>query len=176
VDERLRKAGLEDYIDFIHAKVLFEIDYGDMHHDDRAINQFIGHLLQHPEYANKLRAMVQPAFAEMMRAIAAKKGVTLSRAEIEELLRTAVAAGIANEKKVTFWLQNWTSEIFDPPADYALEWSAQFDRPTRKVPSPETLNEDLIPQLEVTQKKILKDRCSTVSLGALLGKTAPWLG
>ena len=105
-----------DYIDFIHAKVFFEVDHGDMHHDDRAINHFIGHLLQHPEYANKLRAMVQPAFAEMMRAITAKKSVAVSRAEIETLLRAAVAAGIASEKKITLWLQNWTSEIFDAPA------------------------------------------------------------
>jgi hypothetical protein len=185
VDARLRKAGLEDYLDFIHAKVVFEVDHGDMHHDDRAINHFIGHLLQHPEYANKLRAMVQPAFAEMMRAIAAKKGVTLSRPEIETLLRAAVTAGIASEKKITLWLQNWTSEIFDPPADYALDWSAHFDRPTRKVPSPETWNDELIPQLQVLKKKILKDRkerlirfrgkCA-LSSGIALGAVFPTVG
>jgi len=185
VDARLRKAGLEDYIDFIHAKVIFEVDHGDMHHDDRAINHFIGHLLQHPEYAKKLRAMVQPAFAEMMRAIAAKKGVTLSRPEIEELLRAAVSTAVASEQKVTIWLQNWTSQIFDPPADYALDWSIYFDRPTRKVPSPETWNNELIPQLEVLQKKILKDRkerlirfrgrCS-LSSGIALGATFPTVG
>jgi hypothetical protein len=187
VDERIRKAGLEDYKDFVHAKVFFEIDHGDMHHDDRAINHFIGHLLQHPEYANKLRAMVQPAFAEMMRALATKKGITLSRPEIEELLRTSVEAGIASEKKITFWLQNWTSEIFDPPADYALDWSAYFDRPTRKVPAPETWNNELIPQLEVLKKKILKDRkerlirfrgkcalSSGIALGAVFPSVGGW--
>jgi hypothetical protein len=82
VDERLRAAGLGDYIDFIHAKVVFEVDHGDMHHDDRAINHFIGHLLQHPDYADKLRAIAQPAFATIMRSIVAKKGVTLSRRKI----------------------------------------------------------------------------------------------
>jgi len=94
LDERLRKAGLGDYIDLLHAKVGFELGNGDMHHDDRAINHFISHLLNHPEYEDKLRAMVQPAFAEIMRAIGAKKGVVLERAEIESLLRAAVAAGI----------------------------------------------------------------------------------
>lgn len=185
VDDRLRKAGLADYIDFIHAKVLFEVDHGDMHHDDRALNHFIGHLLQHPEYANKLRAMVQPAFAEMMRAITAKKGVSVSRAEIETLLRAAVAAGIASEKKITLWLQNWTSEIFDAPADYAVDWSAHFDRPTRKVPSPEMWNNELVPQLEGLKKKILKDRkerlirfrgkCA-LSSGIALGAVFPTVG
>ena len=185
VDERLRKAGLGDYIDFIHAKMFLEVDHGDMHHDDRAINHFIGHLLQHPEYANKLRAMVQPAFAEMMRAIGAKKGVTLSRPEIEALLRAAVSAAVASEQKMTVWLQNWTSEIFDPPADYALDWSAHFDRPTRKVPSPETWNNELIPQLVLLKKKILKDRkerlirfrgkCA-LSSGIALGAVFPTVG
>ena len=185
IDDRLRNAGLADYIDFIHAKVFFEVDHGDMHHDDRAINHFIGHLLQHPEYANKLRAMVQPAFAEMMRAITARKGVTVSRAEIETLLRAAVAAGIASEKKITLWLQNWTSEIFDPPADYAVDWSAHFDRPTRKVPSPEMWNNELVPQLEGLKKKILKDRKErlirfrgkcTLSSGIALGAVFPRWG
>jgi hypothetical protein len=187
VNERLRMAGLGDYIEFIHSKVYFEVDHGDMHHDDRAINHFIGHLLQHPEYASKLRAMVQPAFAEMMRAISAKKGVTLSRADIETLLRAAVTAGIASEKKITLWLQNWTSEIFDPPADYALDWSACFDRQTRRVPSPDTWNNDLIPQLEVIKKKILKDRkerlirfrgkcalSSGIALGAMFPTVGGW--
>lgn len=187
IDKRLRKAGLEDYIDFIHAKVTFEIDHGDMHHDDRAINHFIGHLLQHPEYAEKLRKMVEPAFAEMMRAISAKKGVTLSRSDIEGLLRAAVSTAVASEPKVTVWLQNWTSEIFDPPADYALDWSAYFDRPTRKVPPPEIWNDELIPQLQVLKKRILKDRkerlirfrgkcalSSGIALGAIFPTVGGW--
>jgi glutaredoxin 2 len=138
LDERLRKAGLGDYVGFIHRKVFFDVGHGDMHNDERAINHFISHLFNHPEYADKLRAMVQPAFAEMMRTIGAKKGVVLERAEIEALLRAAVVAGIASEKKITVWLQNWTNETFDPPPDYSLDWSSHFDRPTRKVPSPET--------------------------------------
>jgi hypothetical protein len=185
LDERLRKAGLVDYIDLIHAKVGFELGHGDMHHDDRAINHFISHLLSHPEFADKLRAMVQPAFAEVMRTITAKKGVVLERNEIETLLRSAVAAGIAGEKKVTLWLQNWTSEIYDPPADYVLDWSSQFDRPTRRVPSPETWNKELIPELEALKKKILAERrerlirfrgkCS-LSTGIALGATFSVVG
>jgi SMODS-associated and fused to various effectors sensor domain len=96
-----------------------------------------------------------------------------------------VASGIASEKKMTLWLQNWTSEIFDPAADYALDWSAHFDRPTRKVPSPETWNNELIPQLEVLKKKIVKDRkerlirfrgkCA-LSSGVALGAVFPTVG
>jgi hypothetical protein len=187
VDERLRTAGLGDYIDFIQRKVCVEVGHADMHHDDRAINHFISHLLSHPEYADKLRAMVQPAFAAVMRAIVAKRGVVLERAEIEALLRTAVASGIAGEKKITVWLQNWTSEIFEPPADYALDWSSRFDRATRKVPSQETWESELIPQLQALKKKILKERkerlirfrgrcalSSGIALGAIFPTVGGW--
>jgi hypothetical protein len=185
LDGRLRNAGLGDYINFIHAKVYLDVGHGDMHHDDRAINHFISRLLSHPEYADKLKAMVQPAFAEIMREISARKGNVIQRAEIEKLLQAAVAAGIAGEKKITLWLQNWTSESFDAPADYALDWSSQFDRPSRKVPKPETWNGLLVPELDALKKRILKERkerlirfrgkCALTS-GVALGATFPTVG
>jgi SMODS-associated and fused to various effectors sensor domain len=185
LDERLRKVSLGDYLEFIYAKVHFDVGHGDMHHDDRAINHFISRLLDHPKYADKVRAMVQPAFAEIMRAIGAKKGVVLERAEIETLLQAAVAAGVAGEKKITLWLQNWTSESFDPPADYALDWSSHFDRATRRVPSPETWSKELIPELEALKKKLLAERKerlirfrgkAALSTGVALGAVFPTVG
>jgi CBASS immunity sensor of nucleotide second messenger signals/Cap4-like dsDNA endonuclease family protein len=185
VDERLRKAGLEDYIDFIHAKVYFDVGHGDMHHDDRAINHFMSRLLSHPTYAEKVIATVRPAFAEILREIGARKGKVIERVEIETLLQAAVASSLAAEKKITLWLQNWTSEMFDPPADYALDWSSLFDRPTRKVPSPDIWNNQLVPELETLKKKILaekKDRLirfrgkCTLSTGVALGATFPTIG
>jgi hypothetical protein len=185
LDRRLRDAGLGDYLDFIYAKVYIDVGHGDMHHDERAIDHFISRLLNHPDYADKLRAMVQPAFAETMRAIGAKKGIVLERVELEALLRAAVAAGVAGERKITLWLQNWTRESFDPPADYPVDWSSHFDRPTRKVPSPETWNERLVPELETLKKKILTERkerlirfrgkCA-LSTGIALGATFPTVG
>jgi hypothetical protein len=185
LDDRLRDAGLGDYLDFIHAKVYIDVGHGDLHHDDRAINHFISRLLSHPDYADKLRAMVQPAFAEIMREIGARKGNVIERAEIEKLLQSAVAAGIAGEKKITLWVQNWTSESFDPPADYALDWSSHFDRAMRKVPSPETWNKELIPELEALKKKLLTERrerlirfrgkCA-LSTGVAMGAVFPTVG
>lgn len=187
LDGRLRAAGLGDYVDFIHRKVYIDVGHGDMHHDDRAINHFISRLLNHPDYADKVRAMVQPAFAEIMRAIGASKGSVLERAEIEKLLRAAVAAGVAGERKITLWLQNWTSESFEPPADYAVDWSSHFDRATRKVPSPETWNRELIPELDALKKKLLVERkerlirfrgkcalSSGVALGAIFPTVGGW--
>ncbi len=185
LEERLRSAGLGDYVDFILSKVFIDVGHGYMHHDDHAIDLFIGRLLKHPDYADKVRAMVLPTYAEIMREIGARKGNVIERAEIEKLLQAAVAAGIAGEKKITLWLQNWTSESFDPPADYGLDWSAHFDRSTRKVPSPETWNKQLIPELEALKKKILAERkerliqfrgkCA-LSSGVALGATFPTVG
>lgn len=185
LDARLRKAGLGGHIDFIYAKVYLDVGHGDMHHDDRAINHFIARLLSHPDYAEKVRAMVLPAFAEVMREIAARKGNVIERAEIEKFLQAAVASGIASEKKITLWLQNWTNESFEPSADYALDWSTHFDRPTRKVPSPEIWNEQLIPELETLKRKILAERKERItrfrgkcalSTGIALGATFPTVG
>jgi hypothetical protein len=153
--------------------------------DDRALGQFVNHLLSHPDYAEKVRAVVLPAFAETLRMIGARKGSVIERAEIEKLLQNAVAAGIAGEKKVTLWLQNWTSETFDVPAGYALDWSQHFDRPTRRVPSPEAWNNQLLPELYALKKKILSERKErlvrfrgkcTLSTGVALGAVFPTVG
>jgi len=185
LDSRLREAGLDAYIEFIHAKVNLDVGHSDMHHDDRALGQFVNNLLSHPDYAERVRAVVLPAFAETLRMIGARKGSVIERAEIEKLLRDSVAAAIAGEKKVTLWLQNWTSETFDIPADYALDWSQHFDRPTRKVPPPEIWDGQLIPELNALKKKILSERKErlirfrgkcTLSSGVALGAVFPTVG
>ena len=50
LDERLRSNGVGDYLDFIHEKVFIEIGYGDLCHDDRAIEIFVARLLNHPDH------------------------------------------------------------------------------------------------------------------------------
>jgi hypothetical protein len=120
-----------------------------------------------------------------MRMIGARKGNVIDRADMEKILQDAVKASIASEKKVTLWLQNWTSETFDVAADYSLDWSSYFDRPTRGVPSPEQWNNELIPRLEAVKKKILKERkerliqfrgkCA-LSSGVALGAVFPTVG
>ncbi|MBI1826036.1 MAG: SAVED domain-containing protein [Planctomycetes bacterium] len=185
LDQRLRKNGLADYIDFIHAKVFIEIGHGDLRHDDRALELFIARLLTHPEYAGRLRAMVQPAFAELMRAIGASKGVVLERAHIEKILRVAVASAGHHEKGITVWIQNWTKESLEPKADHSLDWSSHFDRTTRRVPSFETWNNDLLPELRSLQKRItaehmerlirLRGKCA-LSTGIALGSAFPGVG
>lgn len=185
VTARLTAIGLGDLADFIYDKVFIEIGYGDLCHDDRAIELFVARLQNHPEYAGKLRAMVQPAFAEITRAIASNRGTTLERAAIDAILRAAVLTSLEPEQGLTLWIHNWTQESFEPPADYVLDWSSHFERATRKVPAEKTWNEELLPQLATLKKTILaakterlirfRGKC-TLSTGIALGAEFPAVG
>ena len=186
VDERMRNHDLNDeQIQFIHDKVFIDVGHSDLSHDERALEIFIARLLSHPEFAGKIRAMVQPAYAELIRRISASKGVVLERASIEGFLRSAVLASLSQEASVTVWIQNWTKEAFDPPADYELDWSSHFDRASRRVPTPDVWNNDLVPQLDALRKQImaagavrtirLRGKCA-LSTGVALGATFPAVG
>jgi hypothetical protein len=185
LDQRIADCGLAEFTEFIHDKVDIEIGHGDLHHDDRAVEIFIARLLAHPEYAGKLRAMVQPAFAELIRAIGAKKGVVLERGSIEQILRNAIAVGTVSEKAIVLWIQNWTREQFDLTADHELDWSSHFDRPSRRVPSVEGWNSTLMPELSAMQKRIMAARTErlirfrgkcALSTGVALGAMFPAVG
>lgn len=186
VDERMRKHGLSDeQIQFIHDKVFIEVGHGDLSHDERALELFIARLLSHPEFAGKIRAMVQPAYAELFRRLSASKGVVLDKGLIESILRSAVLTDLSKEASVTVWIHNWTKETFDPPADYELDWTASFDRASRRVPSSDAWNNDLVPQLDFLRKQImaagavrtiqLRGKCA-LSTGVAIGAAFPAVG
>jgi hypothetical protein len=186
VDERMRKHDLtEEQIQFIHDKVFIEVGHGDLSHDERALELFIARLLAHPEFAGKIRAMVQPAYAELLRRVSASKGVVLDKPLIESILRSAVLVDLSQEASVTVSIHNWTKETFDPPADYELDWTANFDRASRRVPPPDVWNSDLVPQLDALRKQImttgamrtirLRGKCA-LSTGVALGATFPAVG
>ncbi len=129
--------------------------------------------------------MVQPAFAELLRAIHAKRGAVLERSDVEQILRAAVAAATPTEKALTVYIHNWTRETFDIPADYSLDWSEHFDRSSRRVPSPKIWNSQLLPELKSVKEKIAADRAERVirfrgkcalSTGIALGATFPIVG
>src|SRR5260370_13704892 len=76
-------------------------------------------------------------------------------------------------------------ESLGAPAEYGVDWSSHFDRVTRKVPSPETWNKELIPELEALKKKLLAERrerlirfrgkCA-LSTGVAMGAVFPTVG
>lgn len=186
VDERMRNVGLSDEdIAFIHKKVFIDVGNGDLAHDERALDLFVAQMLKHPEFASKLRAMVLPAYPELLRKIGASKGIVLEKATIETLLRTAVLSHLSEEASVTLWVHNWTKEVFSPPPDYELDWTPLFDRGSRKVPSSESWTDDLVPKLDALRQQIiaagavrtirLRGKC-TLSTGVAIGATFPSVG
>ncbi len=186
VDQRMRAHRLsDDQIAFIHDKVSIEIGHGDLAHDDRAIELFIARLLSHPDFAGKLRAMVQPAYAELVRRVGASKGVVLEKSTIESLLRAAVLPALSPESSVSVWIHNWTKETYEPPADYELDWTAHFNRADRRVPTPKVWAKDLLPQLDTLRKTIMtagaarliqfRGKCA-LSTGIALGAAFPTVG
>jgi hypothetical protein len=92
---------------------------------------------------------------------------------------------LSSEANVTLWLQNWTKEAFDPPADYELDWTAHFDRQSRRVPTADVWNAELVPQLTALKSKILaagavrtirlRGKCA-LSTGVALGAAFPTVG
>ena len=178
-------ASLKNEIQFIHDKVFIDVGHGDLSHDERALEIFIARLLSHPEFAGKIRAMVQPAYAELIRRVSASKGVVLDKASIEGFLRSAVLANLPQEASVTVWIHNWTKEAFELPADYEVDWTSHFDRALRRVPSPNIWNNDLVPQLDELRTNImaagavrtirLRGKCA-LSTGVALGATFPVVG
>ncbi|MCA1470731.1 SAVED domain-containing protein [Bradyrhizobium sp. IC3195] len=186
VDERMRNVGLSDEdIAFIHAKVYIDVGYGYLAHDEKALDHFIGRILDHPEFASKIRAMVLPAYDALLRKIGASKGVVLDKSSLETLLRSAVLTDLSAEASVTLWVHNWTKEAFTPPADYELDWTPLFDRGSRKVPSPNAWTNELVPQLDALRKQIMaagavrtirfRGKCA-LSTGIALGATFPAVG
>jgi hypothetical protein len=188
LEQRLLRVGLsQEKAEFVLTLVHFEVGHGELLHDSRAVDLFIGRLLKHPEYADKLREMVQPAFAEVLRAIQAKRGGVLERSDIEQLLRAVVAraTGRVPERAVTLWVHNWTKEMFDVSADYTVDWSSHFDRSSRRVPTANMWNDELLPELKALKDKILGERkertirfrgkCA-LSTGLALGATFPAVG
>jgi hypothetical protein len=186
LDERMRSAGLaQDQIDFVHSKVTLDIVQGDLHHDDRASDMFIAQLLKHPDYKQMIRDAVQPAFAELFRSVDAKRGAILSRADIEDVLRRSIVSVGVPERAITLWAQNWTSETFDIPADYVLDWSHEFDRNSRRVPTEDVWNNLLLPELRALRNRIaaehrerlirFRGRCA-LSTSIALGATFPVVG
>jgi len=120
-----------------------------------------------------------------MRTIGASKGIVLERTMIETVLRAAVVSDNTAERKITIWIQNWTNESFEPPADYSLDWSAHFHRASRQVPPPQIWNNELLPELYALQKKVVAERTERIvrfrgkcalSTGIAIGAVFPAVG
>lgn len=162
-----------------------EVGHESMGHDDKALEVFVARILKHPIYADRLRAMVEPAFAELVRGIGSSRGTVLERSALEAMLASAIAKGATAEPGITLAVHNWMSEAGSPLPDYVVDWTAHFDRSTRRVPHSQMWRDTLIPQLvgmrnEIAAKREeklirLRGKCA-LSTAILVGATFPTVG
>ena len=186
--KRLESLKLSAHANFILEKVELEIVPADLQKDRRACDFFVAGMLKHPDHQDRVWAAVQPAYAALLRAVSAKRGETLSRAEAEATITEAFKeAAKKAAKAVVLDIHNWHVERFDVDADRELDWSAHFNRAERKIPNYETWNETLLPELRRTLQEIQEQeterllkprgRCclsTGIALGASMPRPSGW--
>jgi hypothetical protein len=171
VKDRISKLGLARHEQFILDKLYFQLGPVDYHHDGASCDAFIGSLLKNPAYSGKLHDAVRPAYSALLREVNAARGKTLDRVTIQRLIEQSLKdVAESSEAGINLDVHTWTFEKYDREADYVVDWSALFERETRKVPKMEVWNEELLPELYALKKRLLKE--TGIRLIRLRGKNA----
>ena len=186
VKARIHRLGMGASEQFILNKLYFQLGPVDYHHDGASCDAFIASLLKNPAYSGRLHEAVRPAYAALLREVNAARGKTLDRMTIQRLIEQSlkdVAQTI--EPAINLDVHNWTFEKYDRDADHVVDWSALFDRDTRKVPDAAVWNETLLPELSALKKNLLKETDTrlirlrgknSLTTGIVLGASFPQNG
>lgn len=66
---------------------------------------------------------------------------------LEVIERRQLRAPKVDEPTVSLWVHGWGKRAFDRPPTVELDWTAHFDRASRRVPGQEVWDQELFPQL-----------------------------
>lgn len=66
---------------------------------------------------------------------------------LEAIDRHALRAPVSNEPRVRLHVHGWTRTAYSQAATIELDWTAHFDRPSRRVGDPHAWRDRLLPQL-----------------------------
>ena len=186
VKGRINTLRLSKHEQFILDKLYFQLGPVNYHHDDASCDAFIGSLLKNPAYSGKLHDAVGPAYSALLQEVNAARGKTLDRITIQRLIEQSLKdVSERSEKAINLDVHNWTFEKYDREADYVVDWSALFQRETRKVPPLKVWNEKLLPELHALKRKLLKETetrlirlrgKNTLTTGIALGAAFPQNG
>jgi hypothetical protein len=159
VRSKIIDLGLCAHADFIINKVDFQAGVTDYHDDAHATNIFRGRISRHPKFAQLFQNVADAAYALLLQHVMAARGRVIASQTLEELVVRSFQEALKNtEPKIVVNLHNWTVEKYSLPADVDLDWSKFFDRGTRRVPTKEEWQTNLLPQLADTKMKLLRDR------------------
>lgn len=186
--ERLRKMGLEAHCDFIFSKMGFDVDPGAVGDDETCCRHFVGTFLKQEKYQNHIEALARAVYERLLREVQLCRGKKLDLADIVALIEGALAAPSVNDPFANLIIHSWQREEHDLPVQEStvLDWSDDFDRDERRVPSQSDWNSRLLLELRAFKKeiqertpppKLIRFRGrSPLSVGFALGATFPQVG
>lgn len=185
----IQELGLSEHEELIFEKLYFQSGLMNFHEDGTACDTFVMHLItKHPEHRRRIVEGVKPAYKALFNEIVNNQGKTLERTDLKSLIDSAIEDDPeSNETAINLDIHNWTFEKYERQADYVINWSEKFDRDFRKVPSDAEWNNELIPELYATRKRIASEvstrliklrgkNCLTtgVALGAAFPEIGGW--
>ena len=183
--KKINEIGLSEYTDFILEKLDFEIGRFDFSDNGTCRKMFISTLVEHPKYKDHIHALLKPVYASLIEQVSAHRGKVLDLATIEGLITEALTRPNSVAAGTILDFHNWDVVKFDTTATEVIDWSHLFVRESRSVPDAKIWNEQLIPQLVTTKKKIastavnrhivFRGKC-TLSSAIALGMVFPEVG
>lgn len=73
---------------------------------------------------------------------------------LEVIERRHLRAPKVDEPSVSLWIHGWGRRAFDRPPTVELDWTAHFDRASRRVPTQEVWDRELLPELARTREEL----------------------
>lgn len=181
----LEKLGVKNRFRFLTDKL--EIEIGSFNFDDNSVckSMFVATLAQHPKYREHLFDLLAPAYSSLIEQVLAHRGKVLNNTNLYEFINKALTQRVKSGNSNVLHFHNWVVEKYEPEATIELDWSAFFDRKTRRVPDVATWNRDLLPKLyelrEGLAKKtvdrhiLFRGKCA-LSTAIILGAAFPEMG
>lgn len=91
-----------------------------------------------------------------VRALIEKGGVAkrIDRDVLDRILRQLNLYAREGEEGIVVVVHTWSARAYDLAPDYEIDWTSHFNHTTRRVPSSDTWNQVLLPQLRELERTI----------------------
>lgn len=121
------------------------------------LNDFVGQTLSLKEFERALRPALVRAYDALQVYVANNFGTTLSREDVLEVIKRAVAEfdHQTQSEGLGVFLDVWGDPDAQArlPHDAVIDWRAYFDRETRRIPDVDVWTQHLQPELEDIQRR-----------------------
>lgn len=180
ISAKISRLKLDTYADLLLGKVTVDcrMPIGAFEKHARAV--FGTELSRMGEYAGATQGSLDQCFNELHAVLRSSRKIPLSRERIRAMIDGSVKAEASStvEPVCGLFLHGWEAAPYDCEPQYTIDWTPHFDLKTKAVPSVETWQDHLLPQLaelrermqEATETRLIRFRGSLcVSGGLALG-------